>query len=79
MIKKDKLFSLVKSLSKSEKRHFKLFAARQNGGRNYLKLFNAVEEQECYSEQLIKSKFAGENFTNQLHVTKNYLYKLILK
>ncbi len=79
MQKKDKLFSLIKSLSKSEKRHFKLFISRQESGSNYLRLFNSIEGQEYYSEQLIKAKFDGEKFIKQLHVTKNYLYKLILK
>lgn len=44
-----------------------------------MKLFDAIEAQEHYSEELIKNKFCNESFINQLHVTKNYLYKLILK
>ena len=79
MPKKDNLFTLIKSLSKSEKRHFKIYVSRQRGSRNYLKLFDAIEAQKYYSEPLIKSKFSNESFINQLHVTKNYLYKLILK
>lgn len=79
MQKKDNLFFLIKSLSKSEKRHFKLFVSRQNGSKNYLRLFETIEAQNYYSEELIKNKFSKESFINQLHVTKNYLYRLILK
>lgn len=79
MTKRDNLSSLIKSLSKSEKRHFKLFVSRQRGSKNYLKLFDMINAQKYYSEELIKKRFSNEPFINQIHVTKNYLYKLILK
>ncbi len=83
MSKKQPLFLLIKSLSKAEKRYFKLFVAHQKGGgaknNNYLRLFDAIDQQTTYDEQAIKKKFAGQAFTRQLHVTKNYLNQLILK
>ena len=78
-MKSDVLFDLIKSLSKSEKRYFNLFCAREASGNNYLRLFNAIEEQSIYDEAAIKQRFKKEKFTKQLHVTKNYLRKLILK
>jgi hypothetical protein len=77
------LFDLIKSLSKSEKIYFKKFASvfSQNGDKNYIKLFKEIEKQKAssYDENKIKQKFKNENFVKQLHVTKIYLYNLILK
>ena len=74
------LFQLIKSLTKQEKRYFKLFAARHVIGKEnkYVLLFDAMDKQEVYNESKIKKKFAGQVFIKQIHVTKNYLYKLIL-
>jgi hypothetical protein len=73
------LFTLVKSLTKSEKRYFKLYADLQQGSKNYIRLFDAIYSQKEYDEQVIKRQFKNEVFIKQLSVTKNYLYKLILK
>jgi hypothetical protein len=79
MAKNSQLFELVKSLSKSEKRYFKLFCRQYNSGSNYLKLFEAIDAQNEYDETTIKKKFRKETFCKQLHVTKNYLHHFILK
>ena len=80
------LFELIASLTKSEKRYFKVFAKNHIKDRQnvYLKLFNAIEDQihssdEAYNEDKIKQQFSSEKFINQLPVTKSYLYDLILK
>jgi len=74
------LFDLIKSLSKQEKRYFKLYASRHVIGKQntYVRLFDTIEKQKEYDEVKIKKKFEGETFVKQLHVTKNYLYNLIL-
>ena len=76
----DELFQLIKSLSKQEKRYFKLYASRHVIGKKnkYVQLFDAIDKMATYDEPKVKKKFAGETFIKQLHVTKNYLYKLIL-
>ncbi|HRE39987.1 MAG TPA: hypothetical protein PLG90_01545 [Ignavibacteria bacterium] len=80
------LFELINSLSKSEKRYFKIYSSLLSGNRkreiNYLKLFNEIERQGkdgIYDEMKIKEKFRNENFAKQLTFTKNYLYNLIIK
>ena len=73
------LFDLIKSLSKSEKRYFKLNAALQAGNKNYLKLFDTIDKMDEYKEEIIKKKFHKEKFIRQLTFTKNYLYNLICK
>ena len=79
MAKKGNLFALIKSLSKAEKRYFRLFVNSQGSGKNYLLLFDAIEQQEEYDEKALKEQFKGQAFIRQLHVTKIYLNKLILK
>jgi hypothetical protein len=75
------LFELIKSLNKQEKRYFKVFASRHVIGEknNYVKLFDAIENQDVYNEAKIKEIFRNEKFLKQLPVAKNYLYNLILK
>jgi uncharacterized protein YeeX (DUF496 family) len=75
------LFELIKSLTQSEKRYFKIYATRHvlNGSNKYVKLFNIIEKQNQYSEFEIRQKFHNDRFVNQLPAAKNYLYNLILE
>ncbi|MES2798822.1 MAG: hypothetical protein V4638_02295 [Bacteroidota bacterium] len=77
---KDTLFDLINSLTRSEKRYFKLFASRHTIGEenNYVTLFNYIEKQSNYSEDSIFQKFSGENFLNNFSITKKRLYNNIL-
>ncbi len=79
MTKKNNLFLLIKSLTKAEKRYFKLHAATGGDHKNYLRLFDFIDKQKEYDEQAVRRRFKDETFAKQLHVTKNYLNKLILK
>jgi hypothetical protein len=79
MAKKDLLFDLIRSLSKAEKRYFKLYCKQSETDSNYLRLFEAIDTKKEYDEKSLRKKFKGEAFTRQLHVTKNYLRQLILK
>src|SRR5690606_11931358 len=73
------LFRLIKSLTKSEKRFFKISSNLQSGDKNYIKLFDAIDAQEEYNEDALKKQFASETFIKHLPSEKNYLYKLILR
>lgn len=81
MKRKDSLFRLIKSLSKSEKRFFKIYSSRHVIGNqnNYVQLFDAIDRQRSYQEETILKKFEGEKFVKRLAVAKTYLYDLILK
>lgn len=76
---KDPLFFLVKSLSKSEKRQFKLFVGRLEGNTNskFLALFNYLDKSDFYDEKVIIKK--GIVSKQQLSNLKANLYKQILK
>ena len=73
------LFDLIKSLTKSEKRFFKLSSSLQSGDKNYLKIFDTIEKQEIYDEDAIKDAYKNETFIKHFPSEKNHLYKLILK
>ena len=75
---KDNLFVLVKSLSKSEKRQFKLYVGRLgvNEDSKFLMLFNVLDKLSEYKEDVILKK--GFVKKQQLSNVKAHLYKQIL-
>jgi len=75
---KDNLFLLVKSLTKSEKRQFKLYVGRLdvNQDSKFLNLFNFLEKSKGYDEAAILKK--GIVKKQQLANVKAHLYKQIL-
>jgi hypothetical protein len=77
MIKKGNLHALVQSLSKSEKRYFRLHTAQGDAG--YLRLFDFVDKQDVPDDKAIRLHFRNEKFSSQLHVAKIYLAELIMK
>jgi hypothetical protein len=79
MAKKGNLFFLIKSLSGSEKRYFRLQSQRGKAEAQYLQLFDFIDGQEEADEDAIKEHFKEEQFVKQLHVTKIYLTDLILR
>ncbi|MTI22908.1 hypothetical protein E1176_17885 [Fulvivirga sp. RKSG066] len=79
MAKKGALYSLIKSLTKSEKRYFKLNQTVTEGTKNYLKVFDFVDTQEEMDDKAMAAHFSNQSYGRQFHVTKNYLSKQILK
>ncbi len=75
---KDSLFILVRSLSKSEKRQFKLYVGRLgvNAESKFLMLFNTLDKMKAYDEAVILNK--GFVKKQQLSNLKAHLYKQIL-
>lgn len=78
MKKKEELFYLIQSLSKSEKRYFKV-SAQGSDAAEYLILFDAIEAQKTYDESKIKLLFKDKAFVTQLTTIKNYLKHRILQ
>ena len=75
---KDNLFVLIKSLSKSEKRQFKLYVGRLGGNTDskFLALFNLLDKMGKYDEKAIID--SGIVKKDQLSNLKAHLYKQIL-
>ncbi len=78
-VKSDPLFELIKSLTKSEKRHFRLFVNRTGNTEDlkFIKLFDAMDSMKKYDDVTILKKVQSikkAQFSNQ----KANLYKHIL-
>jgi hypothetical protein len=75
---KDALFVLIKSLSKSEKRQFKLYVGRLgvNTDAKFLALFNLLDKIKRYDEKIILD--SGIVKKSQISNLKAHLYKQIL-
>ena len=54
----DILFQLIRSLEKSEKRHFKLYIKRSSGNEDLkiVQLFDALDKMQDYDEKLLLKK-----------------------
>lgn len=74
----DHLFQLIKSLSKAEKRSFKIYATRNNSeDAKFLQLFDAIDRAKEFDEEVMISKIKDLNKA-QLSNLKAHLYKQIL-
>lgn len=74
----DSLFALIKALSKSEKRQFRLYVGRLgiNQDAKFITLFNLMDKMPAYDEsQILKS---GISTKSQLPNLKSHLYRQIL-
>ena len=76
----DPLFQLIKSLTKAEKRYFKLYVNKSKGtdDTKFLKLFDLIDKQKDYNEDKILEKentIKGQQLSN----LKAHLYRQILK
>ena len=74
------LHSMIKSLSKSEKRHFKMCVnSVHKNENNYTILFDAIDAQGVYNEKKLLHKLRKHPFSKQISRTKYLLYEQILK
>ncbi len=73
------LFELIQSLTKSEKRSFKLYSKRSGGATEtkYIKLFDIMERLDKYDEEQILKKLPNTSKT-QFANLKSHLYGQIL-
>ena len=78
----NKLYRLIKSLSGSEKRYFKLFINQNEGKRNkYVSLFDAIEAQAVFDDEALKRVvYPNEPIQSRKYSElKSYLYDAILR
>jgi hypothetical protein len=73
----DHLYSLIKSLGKAEKRHFKVHSSKHvlGGGNIYVKLFDAICAQKTYDEKALLT----EKIFHDLPSLKHRLYNAVLR
>lgn len=75
------LHELIKNLSQTEKRYFKLLAKQQTPSKknDYIRLFEEIDKQEVFNEEAIKEKFKGTPIEKRYPSLKKYLYELVVK
>ncbi|MEL7222899.1 MAG: hypothetical protein AAGJ93_16370, partial [Bacteroidota bacterium] len=75
-----RLFDLIKSLSGSEKRYFKV-ATKKDSGSKYLQLFQAIEEQAVFDDDVLQKLVYGEEVVTSRKYSelKAYLYDMLLR
>lgn len=84
MTASDDIFQLIKALSPSEKRYFKVFASKHVIGakNNYEKLFDAYDalpEEKPYDEEAFKKSLKGKSYGKNLAQEKKYLTELVMQ
>ena len=77
--KENNLYRLIKSLSKGEKRNFKVFSTRFESSENakFIQLFDAIDKMKGYDEESIFQKYPEIKRT-QLANLKRHLSRQIL-
>ena len=76
----DKVFQLIKSLTKAEKRYFKVYTSKQAGDKNnHQHLFDAMDKQSDYDEALLKKSLKNPSIVKSLPIAKTRLYDVILR
>jgi len=77
--KTDDLMQLIKSLTRAEKRHFRLFVRRNQASDDilFLKLFDFLDKHKSYDEALVLKKMPDIK-KRQLSNLKAHLYKQLL-
>jgi hypothetical protein len=68
---------LVKSLSKSEKRHFKLFTKKQSGKKDYHDLFDLIDQNNFSDKDSIDEKFKKLHPQSCIDNTARYLLRVL--
>lgn len=71
----DIVVQLVKSLSKSEKRSFRLST---NEASDYMLLFNLIDREGIEEPVQLKAEYGKRNYAAAFNATLNYLYHLLL-
>jgi|GEM_PF-1936777 len=79
MKKQDDLFTLIKTMTSAEKRHFKLVSKTNDRNQNYIELFDVLDKLKEYDEVKVKTKLAGKKFAKHLSSEKKNLQNALFK
>ena len=74
------LYRLIKSLSQTEKRYFKvkMKSSGQKGSYQFMELFDLISSMDNYNEEELKKKLGKKGSDKHLAFRKSHLYNLIL-
>src|SRR5690606_31812970 len=78
--KSEQLFTIIKSLSKAEKRNFRLYVQRLPSNENvqYVRLFDILDKADDYDEKAVLAKMGNLGKAQFVNI-KRHLYTQILK
>lgn len=77
----DHVHRLIRSMSRAEKRYFKLYTSRHlvAGHSNQQELFDAISAMASYDLKALEKQFKGEAFMRRFSITKRRLYETVLE
>src|SRR5690349_23754498 len=78
MLKSSALISLIQSMSKPEKKAFKLAAPRTGSVPHYMSLYNLISKDKGITPELMRSKYLKQHSGASFDTTVKYLYKVLL-
>lgn len=78
MAKADMLSRLINTLTKAEKRYFRMYTALQQGSKDYVNLFDLMEHQSFRNTADLKLSFQQQYPGCSYDVCSKYLYKVLL-
>lgn len=78
MAKADMLGRLVNTLTKAEKRYFRLYSSMQQGNKDYVNLFDLLDKHSFSGPAAAKAAFQQQYAGSSYDVSGKYLYKVLL-
>jgi hypothetical protein len=78
MLKSSALISLVQSMSKPEKKAFKIAAPRTGSVPHYMSLYNLIGKDKTITPELMRAKYLKQHSGASFDTTVKYLYKVLL-
>lgn len=79
MARTSSLILLVNSLTKAEKRYFRLYTSLQKGNKNYLDLFEILGSRSFKKAADLKQEFKTIHPTASFEITSKYLYSILME
>jgi hypothetical protein len=78
MLKSSALISLIQSMSKPEKKAFKIAAPRTESVSHYMNLYNLISKDKTITPDLMRAKYLKQHSGASFDTTVKYLYKVLL-
>lgn len=78
MLKSSALVSLIQSMSKPEKKAFKMAAPRSESVSHYMTLYNLISKDKNISPDALREKYLKQHKGASFDTTVKYLYKILL-
>lgn len=78
MLKSSALISLIQSMSKPEKKAFKIAAPRTESMPHYMSLYNLISKDKTLTPELMRAKYLKQHSGASFDTTVKYLYKVLL-